>query len=368
MESSTISSPKLNQQNQNRTLIKFMIDQIENGRMPDFITRIGIRSLLNARLKETEEKSKSLGGDANYLQQYARDLRMSDIAIMTKEANEQHYEVPTGYYDLVLGPKKKYSSCYYLNSKTNLNDAEQVSLDLTIEHAGLIDGMTILELGCGWGSLSLEMAKRFPNSKIISVSNSKTQKQYIDSRAKERGLTNLEIRTKNLGIESEYDFEENTFDRIVTVEMMEHVRNYDRFFKLISKTLKADGKMFIHIFTTNSLPYVFETEGDDNWMGKYFFSGGQMPSVNLFDSFNDVLKVEQKWSWNGRHYQKTLEDWLVLHDKHKNEIITLFESTYGKENAHLWFYRWRIFYLACSELFGYKKGYQWGVTHYLLTK
>lgn len=348
--------------------LNFFIGLMERGMIPDFAIRYGIKKLLRERLKESARAIQLAGSHDHYLASYTDQLNRSPLAIMTKEANEQHYEVPTEYFDHALGVHKKYSCCYFDETTKTLGEAEQKALDLSIEFAGVENGMSILEFGCGWGSLSLELARRFPDSKIISVSNSRTQKKYIDDMAKSRGLKNLEVRTLNLALEENYDFGELKFDRIMTIEMMEHLRNYKRFFKLVEPLLKPEGKMFIHIFTHKDTPYFYETEGADNWMGKYFFSGGQMPSVHLFENVQSQFKVENLRTWNGNHYSKTLEAWLEQGDLHFDKINPHFEKTYGKKNAWLWFNRWRVFYMACSELFKYNNGEEWFVTHYLLSK
>lgn len=349
----------------NELLVKNFIKVLENGYMPDPITRLGIRSLVKQRLNES---SKNTANDPQYLKNYAQKLKQSPLAIMTDTANKQHYEVPTDFYNLSLGRHKKYSSCYWDQNTKTLEEAEQKALDLSIEHAGVVDGMRVLELGCGWGSLSLELAKRFPHSAITAVSNSKTQKAYIDHQASERGLTNLTVLTRDLGLESNYDFGAEKFDRVMSIEMMEHLRNYELFFKKVAPSIKEDGKFFIHIFTHKNAPYFFETEGEDNWMGKYFFSGGQMPARDLFDEFNNDLIVEKKWDWNGDHYSKTLEAWLDNTDQEKTRVLSMFKKTYGEGAEVIWYNRWRVFFMSCSELFKYNKGEEWGVTHYLMSK
>lgn len=346
-------------------LVKNFIKVLENGFVPDPITRVGIRHLVKKRLQES---STDLAHDPQYLKHYVQKLKASPLAIMTTEANQQHYEVPTAFYDLSLGQHKKYSSCYWENDTQSLEEAEQRALDISIEHAGVKDGMRVLELGCGWGSLSLELARRFPNSEIYAVSNSKTQKQYIDSMAHNRGLKNLTVLTRNLALKESYEFGEKKFDRVMSIEMMEHLRNYELFFKYLSPSINDDGKFFIHIFTHKQTPYFFETEGEDNWMGKYFFSGGQMPSRDLLDEFNNDLIVEKKWDWNGVHYSKTLEAWLENTDKEKSKVLSMFKTAYGENEATLWYNRWRVFFMSCSELFKYNDGKEWGVTHYLLAK
>ncbi|MBC7428364.1 MAG: class I SAM-dependent methyltransferase [Bacteriovorax sp.] len=349
----------------NELLTKNFIKALEHGFIPDPVTRAGIRTLLKKRIEESNDAVKS---DPDYLNNYVQSLKKSPLAIMTKEANQQHYEVPTSFYDLSLGLHKKYSSCYWEESTKTLEEAEQLALNLSIEHAGIVDGMRVLELGCGWGSLSLELAKRFPKSQIVAVSNSKTQKTYIDVEAKKRGLPNLSILTRDLSLKENYEFGVEKFDRVMSIEMMEHLRNYELFFKYLSFSIKDDGKFFIHIFTHKKIPYFFETEGEENWMGKYFFSGGQMPSRDLLDEFNNDLIVERKWDWNGVHYSKTLEAWLNNTDQEKALVLEMFKQTYGKDQAIVWYNRWRVFFMSCSELFKYENGKEWGVTHYLMTK
>jgi len=340
---------------------QLFISLMESGYVPDQIIRAGIKYLLKNRLIDLYKFEAQA-----YVDDYVEKLKKSPLAVLTDKANEQHYEVPTEYYDLCLGIHKKYSSCFWDESVTSLNQAEQKALDISIERADIRDGMRILELGCGWGSLSLELAKRFPNSEIVAVSNSRTQKQYIEQRARERHLNNLQILTLNLGDESSYKLISGRFDRAMSIEMMEHLRNYELFFKKIRQLLNPDGQFFVHVFTHKSHPYFFETDGDDNWMGRYFFSGGQMPSRNLFDVFDQDLQVFQKWDWNGQHYQKTLESWLELMDHNEDQVMMLFKQCYGSADATKWFNRWRVFYMACSELFGYDQGQTWAVTHYLL--
>lgn len=340
------------------SVVKFFVRGMEKGYVPDPVIRFGIRNLLKQRLKEMKSQD---------IISHAKLLKESPLAIMTRQANEQHYEVPTEFYELCLGQHKKYSSCYWDENTSALEEAEQKALDISIERAEIKDGMRILELGCGWGSLSLELARRFPNSPVTVVSNSATQKQFIDSQAHKRGFKNLTVLTRDLGKEENYHFGDEKFDRVMSIEMMEHLRNYEKFFSLVSKFMKPDAKFFIHIFTHKTTPYFFETEGEDNWMGKYFFSGGQMPARDLFDQFNKHLTVARKWDWNGTHYQKTLEAWLLKMDQNEEQVRTLFKQAYGAENVELWVNRWRVFYMACSELFGFNKGEEWAVTHYLLT-
>lgn len=346
-------------------IVKIFVRGMEQGLVPDPVIRFGIRSLLKQRLQDMRvQEQKSAEG---FLKVYADLLRQSPLAIMTKQANEQHYEVPTEFYELCLGRHKKYSACYWDDHISELEEAEQKALDISIARAEIKDGMRILELGCGWGSLSLELARRFPNSQIVAVSNSATQRQFIETEAHKRGYSNLQILTRDLGKEENYDFGTHKFDRVMSIEMMEHIRNYEKFFSLVAKSMSASAKMFVHIFTHKSTPYFFESEGEDNWMGKYFFSGGQMPARDLFEQFSQNLKVEKKWDWNGTHYQKTLEAWLEKMDQNEEKVRFLFKKTYGEDQVEIWVNRWRVFYMACSELFGFNQGNEWAVTHYLLT-
>ena len=335
---------------------------IEKNLIPDFLLRIGIRNLLEQRLKD--EVKGNLEEQHEYFMNFISELKKSPIAVNTRDANEQHYEVPTEFYLKALGKNLKYSCAYYDEGVHSLDVAEEKMLNLTCERAELKDGMKILELGCGWGSLSLWMASHYPNSKITAVSNSTTQKEYIDDQAKQRGLNNLTILTSDMNV-----FEiDQKFDRIVSVEMFEHMRNYQKLLAKLSSFLNDDGKMFIHIFTHKYFSYLFEVKDANDWMSKYFFSGGIMPSDHLLLYFNDHFKIEKHWRVNGKHYQKTSEDWLKNMDKAKSELMPVFEKHYGKKDAIKWWSYWRIFFLACAELWGYKNGDEWFVSHYLFNK
>lgn len=327
----------------------------EKGLLPDPLIRFGIKSLLKERLDELSNVSQ---------EDVVVELRNSELSVASNEANEQHYTVPTEFYSLVLGKYKKYSCCYYKDSTQTLSEAEREALDLVAERAELIDGQDILELGCGWGSFSLYAAKKYPNSKITSVSNSSTQKEYIDARAKENGLTNLNVVTADINT-----FEVSSrFDRIVSIEMFEHVRNYEVLFKNLDNWLNSQGKVFIHVFCHKENAYLFEEVDDTDWMSKFFFTGGVMPSLSLFDKFKGNLKLESNWKVNGTHYQKTAEDWLSNLYENREQIMPILEENYGSRLAKIWFNRWRIFFLSCSELFGYKEGKEWLVGHYLFSK
>jgi cyclopropane-fatty-acyl-phospholipid synthase len=335
---------------------------LERNKIPDFLIRFGIRRLLKQRLKE--EKKENTEAQKKHLLRLVEELKNSPIAIETKAANEQHYEVPTQFYQYCLGKHLKYSSGFWKEGVTDIDTSEKDMLEITCERADLQNGQEVLELGCGWGSLSLFMSARFPKSNFTVVSNSRTQKIYIDEQAELRGINNLTVQTIDI---NNFNIDKK-FDRVVSVEMFEHLRNYKLLFNKISSLLKEDGKMFVHVFTHKTYAYKFEVIDDTDWMSKYFFTGGIMPSNDLFSYFNDDLKIVDQWLVNGMHYSKTSEAWLQNMDKHKAEIIPLFERTYGKENATKWWVYWRIFYMACAELWGYDKGNEWMVVHYLFTK
>ncbi|MBC7385235.1 MAG: class I SAM-dependent methyltransferase [Cryobacterium sp.] len=338
------------------------IDLAENGKMPDAVLRLGIKKLCHDRLKSLQ--GPDLDSEKKRLQSYVEVLRKAPIAVHTEAANTQHYEVPTEFYRLALGKNLKYSSAYFAPGVSDLSVAEDEALLQTIKRAELKDGMRILELGCGWGSLTLAMARKFPNAKITGISNSRTQRESILAAAKAEGLSGVEIITRNLSTGIGLPVSE--FDRVVSVEMFEHMQNYRSLMAQVSEVLKPEGKLFIHIFTHRQFAYPFQTEGEDDWMGKYFFTGGQMPSHDLLLFFQDDLKIQNQWAWSGCHYAKTAEAWLANQDRNREKIIALFQKTYGSiREAEIWFNRWRMFFLACAELFNYDQGNEWGVSHYL---
>ncbi|MCE3225820.1 MAG: SAM-dependent methyltransferase [Bacteroidetes bacterium] len=335
---------------------------LEKNLVPDFLIRTGIRKLLKQRLNDEKKTTPEL--QKHHLLSLVEELKKSPIAVHTKDANEQHYEVPTEFYKYCLGKHLKYSSGFWKNGVHDIDTSEKDMLELTCERARLANGQEVLELGCGWGSLSLFMSAKFPKSNFTVVSNSRTQKVYIDEQAKERGITNLTVITCDI---NEFTIDKK-FDRVVSVEMFEHLRNYEVLFKKIASFLKDDGKMFVHIFTHKEYAYKFEVKDESDWMSKYFFTGGIMPSNDLFSYFNNDLVIKDQWIVNGMHYSKTSEAWLGNMTSNKSRIMTLFEKTYGKENALKWWVYWRIFYMACAELWGYNKGEEWMVCHYLFTK
>ena len=335
-----------------------MIDRLlEKNLLPDPVLRFGIRRLLARRLREEAARHDAAT--------YAADLATRPLAEQTAAANEQHYEVPTAFYRLCLGKRLKYSACLYPTGRESLDQAEELMLDLYVERARLADGQHILELGCGWGSLCLYNAERFPASRITAVSNSRTQKEHIEAEARKRGLKNLRVITCDINA---FDIEAGQFDRVVSVEMFEHLKNYRTLFRNIARWLRPGGLLFAHIFTHRTLSYHFVARDETDWMSRYFFTGGQMPAHALLPRFQDDLRLRQDWKLNGRHYRRTAEHWLKNMDAHRGQILPLFRDTYGPAQAEKWWAYWRVFYLACAELWGYRDGEEWLVSHYLFEK
>jgi len=335
---------------------------LEKDLLPDFIIRSGIRKLLAQRLKD-ENKGNPETQQAHFIK-LVEELKNSPIAINTADANAQHYELPADFFQLVLGKHLKYSSGYWKAGVNSMEQSEMDMLEITCERAELKDGQNILELGCGWGSLSLFMANKFPNSKITSVSNSHSQKIFIDNQAQQRNIKNLIILTSDMNV---FQIEEK-FDRVVSVEMFEHMRNYELLMSKVANFLNKNGKLFVHIFTHKDYAYKFEVLDESDWMSKYFFTGGIMPSDHLLLYFQKQLKIEQHWRVSGEHYEKTSNAWLKNMDSHKQKIMEIMEQVYGKKDALKWWSYWRIFFMSCAELWGYKGGKEWMVSHYLFQK
>lgn len=338
-----------------------MIAMAESGKLPDSVVRAGMRRLLRSRLQQIS--SDSLEARAKKLSDFIAQLSSGPVAHVPEKANEQHYEVPADFFVASLGKHLKYSCCYWDDKTSTLDQAEANSLRRTCETAQLQDGQSILELGCGWGSLTLWMAEHFPNSSIQAVSNSASQKAHIEQQAKLRGLENVVVHTCDIN-----DFQpEGTFDRVVSVEMFEHVRNHCELMKRISNWLNTDGKLFVHIFCHDRETYPFEDEGASSWMARNFFSGGIMPGRDLLLRYQQHLSLEQQIVWDGTHYEKTSNAWLETMDRQAPAVEACFSKAYG-DDWQIWRQRWRMFYMACAELFGYNGGQEWYVSHYLFNR
>jgi cyclopropane-fatty-acyl-phospholipid synthase len=337
---------------------------MERGIVPDGLIRIGIRRLLAQRLREVREADPER--QQARLQGFIEQLRASPIAMHTAAANEQHYELPPAFFQAVLGRHLKYSSAYFTPGVRDLDDAEAAMLSLTVERAQLADGERILELGCGWGSLTLHMAVRFPAARIVAVSNSHSQRKFILARAAERGLTNVQVLTCDANILNFQAWEQ--FDRIVSVEMFEHLRNHERWFARLARWLRPGGTLFVHIFAHREYAYAFEARDASDWMSRHFFTGGIMPSDSLLLYFQHPLRVESHWRVDGRHYQRTAECWLANMDRNRARITPLLEQAYGSAQAARWRMYWRVFFMSCAELWGYARGREWFVSHYLFRK
>jgi len=334
----------------------------ESNFVPDFLIRFGIRSFIRKRLHD--EGQKSLEDPQQKSRTFTDFLRQSPIAVDTKAANEQHYEVPTEFFQFTLGRRLKYSCCYYPSGKETLDQAEEHMLRRTCERAGIEDAMDVLELGCGWGSLTLWMAEHYPRARVTAVSNSAPQREFILERCRKEGWSNVDIITADM---NEFHTERQ-FDRILSIEMFEHMRNFELLLRNVASWMKPEARLFVHIFCHRKYAYLFETEGSDNWMGRYFFTGGIMPSYDLLLDFQEKVAIENRWLITGNHYQKTAEHWLANMDRNRDRILPVLAETYGRPNAALWLQRWRIFFMACAELWGYRNGGEWMVAHYLFRK
>jgi cyclopropane-fatty-acyl-phospholipid synthase len=337
------------------SFLKTAINAAESLPAPDVIRKLAISWLVERQRLDLLKRPE---GEASM---FADDMRRRVIAEHTQAANVQHYEVPAEFFRLVLGPRLKYSSCLYDGDIRTLAAAEDRALTVTCENADLRDGQDVLELGCGWGSLSLWMAARYPASRITSVSNSHGQRQSIEAQAAALGLTNLTVITADAN-----SFQpEGTFDRVVSVEMFEHMANWAALLGRVRTWLRPDGRLFLHVFSHRTQPYRFSHEDQEDWIGKYFFTGGFMPSHDLIRDFADIFEVEQDWKWNGNHYRRTALDWLANMDREDLAVRRIMKATYG-DDAGVWRRRWRLFFLATAGLFGHRDGQEWGVSHYRL--
>jgi cyclopropane-fatty-acyl-phospholipid synthase len=350
------------------SVLQLGVEAVERGLVPDAMTRVAIRRLCGLRLRDTGQHD-AASAQAGFID----SMRHGPVAPVPHLANEQHYELPPEFFGLFLGTRRKYSCCFW-DGHTTLDEAEKAALAITCERAGVANGQQILELGCGWGSLSLWMAEQYPASTITAVSNSAPQRNFIEAAAQTRGLTNLRVITADMNefapVPAPGSFTEgprsSRFDRVVSVEMFEHMRNYELLLSRIASWLRPGGKLFVHVFCHRTQIYPFEADGAENWMGRYFFSGGIMPNAGLFRNFNRDLTVTGHWTWNGTHYQRTAEAWLANLDARRNDAFPILRSVYGGREASRWFHRWRMFLMAVAELFGFAKGEEWFVAHSLL--
>ncbi len=340
--------------------IPLALDLAERGLLPDRLLRIGIRALLRERLQELAAADAEPAMDLH--QAFLAEARRSPIAVETAAANRQHYEVPARFFELVLGPHRKYSCAYWRPDTRTLAHAEAEMLERVAARAELENGQRVLDLGCGWGSFSLWHAKRHPRSRVLAVSNSKSQAEFIRGTAARAAIGNLEVVTADVNA---FDPGER-FDRVVSVEMFEHVRNHGALLARIAGWLAPGGLLFVHHFAHRSSAYPYTTDGESDWMGRHFFTGGMMPSDDWLLHFQEDLSILHRWRVDGTHYQKTSDAWLANLDHHAQAILPVLRETYGAGEERLWLQRWRLFFLGCSELFGFRRGQEWWVTHVLM--
>lgn len=332
------------------------VELAERGWLPDYLVRWGIHRLLRQRLREEELR------DRAERRAWIESLRAGPIALETAKANEQHYELPSEFFRLLLGPRLKYSACLWPEGVQSLAAAEEAMLELTCRRAGIEDGLEILDLGCGWGSLAFWIAEHFPRASVLALSNSQSQRAHIEGECRRRGVGNLEVIAADI---NHFDTARR-FDRVVSIEMFEHMRNYERLLARIAGWLVPDGALFVHVFCHRRFAYPYEVGNADDWMARHFFTGGIMPSRDLFSHFDRDLAVVERWEVGGEHYAKTLLAWLANLDTRTEEALRILRAAYGERAASRWLFRWRIFLLACVELFGYAGGTEWQLGHYRL--
>ena len=344
------------------SLADLAINWTEQGLVPDAAIRAGIRRLI--RQRKDEICGGGVGAMAERAEAFVAAMDAAPIALVPQMANEQHYEVPAAFYALALGNARKYSCCLWIDGVTTLDDAESAALRVTCERAGIQDGMSILELGCGWGSLTLWMAARYPASRVTAVSNSSSQRDFIVAEAGRRGLANVAVLTADMNAFATRE----RFDRVVSVEMFEHMRNWRALFARVAGWLAPGGRFFMHVFAHRAVPYAYEVRDESDWMSRHFFSGGMMPSDDLPLRFQDDLRAIHRWRWDGTHYEKTSNAWLVKLDARRDEALAVLAGVHGADAAGQWLQRWRIFFMACAELFAFDHGQEWWVSHTLFER
>lgn len=337
------------------SLVELATGAAERLALPDSVLRFGISRLVGRTALKLERSG--VADEAGFV----REMAVRPVAEHADAANEQHYELPPEFFAACLGPRRKYSCCLYPTGTESLAEAEVLALEETMRHAGLADGQQILELGCGWGSLTLFMAERFPAARITAVSNSAPQRLYIESERTRRGLGNLQVITADM---NSFDIE-GGFDRVVSVEMFEHMANWQALLLRARRWLKPDGRLFLHVFSHRSAPYRFDHHDKADWIAQHFFTGGIMPSHGLVRHFSGLFAVEEEWRWSGHHYALTAQHWLQRLDAHRGEIDRILKDVYASDAA-VWRRRWRLFFLATAGLFGHEGGEPWGISHYRL--
>jgi cyclopropane-fatty-acyl-phospholipid synthase len=345
-------------------LTRLAFSLAEQRLFPDQAIRYGIRHLLKRRLLEVG--SADARAAAVKETRFIEHMRRAPIAAMPEKTNDQHYDIPVEFFGHILGPHMKYSSAFWPAGVRTLAQAEAAALRESCLHADLMNGQTILELGCGWGSLTLWMAAHYPDSRITAVSNSRSQRSFIEAQARERGLQNrIQVVTCDMNT---FEIAQERFDRVVSVEMFEHMRNWPGLFARVRQWLRPGGRFFMHVFVHRAVSYLFEDRDSDDWMSRHFFTGGMMPSDSLALACHDLLSCIGRWRWDGVHYEQTANAWLANMDAHRATLWPVIEHIYGAPNARVWWVRWRLFFMACAELFGYAEGQEWWVGHYLFEK